>query len=182
MTRWLLTQARRRFLLVSRPSRLRRISSTLTSGNTRPRYTPSIQEAAHSRTSDTRFADQPATQLRSPGRSVKVIQAGRSYGRGRPGSDADQPGCCTLVLHCFRGFRTGVHRLGGTTGWPYRAQHAFQVCAAGSGTGHGVRDLGCPSSVMRAKRFRMPPRRAVSGLGGVIEYLTVRLDLRGSRS
>ena len=39
----------------------------LTSANRPPRYTPSIQEQAHSRTSDTRFADQHATQLRNPG-------------------------------------------------------------------------------------------------------------------
>ena len=39
----------------------------LTSGNTQPRYTPSTQEQAHSRTSNPRFADQRATQLRNPG-------------------------------------------------------------------------------------------------------------------
>ncbi|MGH3203808.1 MAG: hypothetical protein ACRDP5_17405, partial [Streptosporangiaceae bacterium] len=39
----------------------------LTSGNSRPRYTPSIQETAHSCTSNPRFADQHATQLRNPG-------------------------------------------------------------------------------------------------------------------
>ena len=33
-----------------------------------PRYTPSIQKAAHSPTSNPRFADQRATQLRNPGR------------------------------------------------------------------------------------------------------------------
>ena len=43
----------------------------LTSGNTRPRYTPSTQEPAHSRTSDPRFADQRATQLRNPGPSLE---------------------------------------------------------------------------------------------------------------
>jgi hypothetical protein len=45
----------------------------LTSGNTRPRYTPSTQEEAHSRTSDPRFADQHAAQLRNPGARVLWI-------------------------------------------------------------------------------------------------------------
>lgn len=39
----------------------------LTSGNTLPRYTPPTQEMAHSRTSNPRFADYRATQLRNPG-------------------------------------------------------------------------------------------------------------------
>ena len=45
--------------------------SPLTSGNSRPRYTPSTQDKAYSRTSNPRFADQGATQLRNPGERVR---------------------------------------------------------------------------------------------------------------
>ena len=51
----------------------------LTSGNTPPRYTPSTQERAHSRTSNARFADQRATQLRNPGGPIAAERIGELH-------------------------------------------------------------------------------------------------------
>lgn len=84
---------------------------------------------------------------------MKVIQAGRSYGRGRPRSDADQPGCCTLVLHCFRGFQLA------SIAWEVQpvgriaANTLSKSARPGPAKAHKVRDLGRLSRVMCAERF-----------------------------
>ena len=84
----------------------------LTSGNTPPRYTPSIQEPAHSRTSNPRFADQRATQLRNPGQTRPFnLNSDPLDERWRNGSPPP-PGPCQL---CVRPLLLGA--VGTTASW-----------------------------------------------------------------
>jgi hypothetical protein len=41
-------------------------------------------------------------------RPVRVVQASQGHGTGRPESGVGRSGCCTLVLHRFRGFELAV--------------------------------------------------------------------------
>ena len=70
----------------------------LTSGNTPPRYTPSTQETARSSTSNHRFADQHATQLRNPGPAPSGVPVLGSRGRAPAWLRRRRGGGCWVSL------------------------------------------------------------------------------------